>query len=204
MNQTNSSNPSEMWDARYSKRIYAYGKEANVFFANELAKIPIAGLLLPGDGEGRNAVHALKTGWNVIAFDQSAKGRDKAIALAEENDLELDFSVADAREFQCPVLVDVLAYTYFHIPASIRMSTYKRLNGFLTAGGHVIFEAFSTKNIGMGSGGPQTESMCFTIKEVKSLFSDFNNVEVWEEKITLNEGLYHDGEGWVIRARGIK
>ncbi len=197
-------NPSAMWDSRYSKRIYAYGKEPNVFFANELAKIPTAGLLLPGEGEGRNAVHALKNGWNVIAFDQSDKGRDKAVALAEDHGLELDFTVADAREFQCPVLVDVLAYSYFHLPPTDVHSIYDKLNGFLAPGGNLIFEAFSTKNVGMGSGGPQTESMCFTVDEVKSMFSSFKEVEVWEEKITLNEGLYHDGEAWVIRARGMK
>lgn len=197
-------NPSAMWDSRYSKRIYAYGKEPNEFFANELAKIPTAGLLLPGDGEGRNAVHALKDGWNVIAFDQSEKGRDKAVALAEEHGLELDFTVADAREFQCPVLVDVLAYSYFHLPATDVHSVYHKLNDFLAPGGNLIFEGFSTQNIGMGSGGPQTESMCFTVDEVKSMFRSFKEVEVWEEKITLKEGLYHDGQAWVIRARGIK
>ena len=195
---------SNMWDSRYNKTIYAYGKAPNLYFAQELAKIPAAGLLLPGDGEGRNAVHALKEGWNVIAFDQSEKARDKAMALAEENGVELDFTVVDARAFQCPVLVDVLAYTYFHLPATIVLSTYKRLNEFLTPGGQVIFEAFSPKYIGMGSGGPQTESMCFTVKEVKEIFSDFREIEVWEEKILLNEGLYHDGDAWVVRARGIK
>ena len=197
-------NPSAMWDSRYSKRIYAYGKEPNKFFASELSKFPTAGLLLPGDGEGRNAVHALKQGWNVIAFDQSEKGRDKAVALAEDHGFELDFTVADAREFQCPVLVDVLAYSYFHLPAADVHGVYHKLNSFLAPGGNLIFEAFSIKNIGMGSGGPQTESMCFTVEEVKSMFGSFKEVEVWEEKITLNEGLYHDGEAWVIRARGIK
>jgi hypothetical protein len=197
-------NPSEIWDSRYSKRIYAYGKEPNAFFASELSKIPTGGILLPADGEGRNAVHALRLGWNVIAFDQSEKGRDKAIALAEDHGLELEFTVADAREFKCPVLVDVVAYCYFHLPATEVYSIYDRLNGFLASGGNMIFEAFSVKNIGMGSGGPQTESMCFTVEEVKSMFSSFSEVEVWEEKITLKEGLYHDGEAWVIRARGIK
>jgi hypothetical protein len=56
----------------------------------------------------------------------------------------------------------------------------------------------------MGSGGPQTESMCFTVSQVKALFENFNHVEVWEEKINLEEGLYHSGESWVIRAKGTK
>tara|TARA_Y100000385_G_C13100888_1_gene644465 strand:- start:3877 stop:4488 length:612 start_codon:yes stop_codon:yes gene_type:complete len=198
------SNSQEMWDSRFSKRIYAYGKQPNAFFAKELDKIKSAGILLPGEGEGRNAVYALKKGWNVIAFDQSKKGREKALALAEENGVTLDFNIADANLFQCPVLVDVVAYSYFHLPSPMAESVYTRLNTFLTPGGHLIFEAFSTKNIGMGSGGPQTESMCFTVNQVKSLLDDFKHAEVWEEKVKLQEGLYHSGESYVIRARAIK
>lgn len=201
---TTETNSQEMWDSRFSKRIYAYGKLPNAFFAQELKKIRTAGILLPAEGEGRNAVHALKNGWNVIAFDQSEKGREKALSLAEENGVELDYTIADASSFQCPVLVDVLAYTYFHLPSPKAESVYAHLNNFLAPQGNLIFEAFSTKNIGMGSGGPQTESMCFTVNQVKALFGDFTHVEVWEEKVNLQEGLYHSGESWVIRARATK
>lgn len=201
---TTETNSQEMWDSRFSKRIYAYGKLPNAFFAQELKKIRIAGILLPAEGEGRNAVYALKNGWNVIAFDQSEKGREKALSLAEENGVELDYTIADASSFQCPVLVDVLAYTYFHLPSPKAESVYAHLNNFLAPQGNLIFEAFSTKNIGMGSGGPQTESMCFTVNQVKALFGDFTHVEVWEEKVNLQEGLYHSGESWVIRARATK
>ena len=197
-------NSQGMWDSRFSKRIYAYGKLPNAFFAQELSKIRTAGILLPAEGEGRNAVHALKNGWNVIAFDQSEKGREKALSLAAENGVELDYTIADANNFQCPVLVDVLACTYLHLPSPNAESVYARLNNFLAPQGNLIFEAFSTKNIGMGSGGPQTESMCFTVSQVKALFENFNHVEVWEEKINLEEGLYHSGESWVIRAKGTK
>ena len=74
----------------------------------------------------------------------------------------------------------------------------------MTPGGHLIFEAFSEKNIGKGSGGPQTPSMCFTVDCVKQLFADFGKLEVWEETVQLDEGLYHQGEAVVIRARGTK
>lgn len=197
-------NPADIWNERYSKRAYAYGKSPNQFIADELAKLDPAGLLLPGEGEGRNAVHAMENGWNVIAFDQSEQARSKAIALGEERGIYMEYAVADAREFLCPVLVDVLAYCYFHVPGNLQHEIYGRMNRFLNKSGALIFEGFSEKNIGMGSGGPQTPSMCFTEERVRRLFSDFSRVEVWEEKIELHEGLYHDGEAWVIRARGVK
>jgi hypothetical protein len=197
-------NPSDIWNDRYSKKFYAYGKEANEFFKQELSKLNPGGLLLPAEGEGRNAVYAVKQGWNVVAFDQSEKAREKAMALAEENGVELEYAVADATHYLCPVMVDALCYCYFHLPAAQGEEVYARLNGFLQNGGALIFEAFSVKNIGMGSGGPQMESMLFTEEKVRALFADFANVEVWEEKVTLKEGMYHDGEAWIIRARGRK
>ena len=60
------------------------------------------------------------------------------------------------------------------------------------------------KNIGMGSGGPQKANMCFTVEGVSDLLKDLQSVEVWEEKVVLNEGKYHQGEAWVIRAQGVK
>ncbi|CAI8444675.1 MAG: Uncharacterised protein [Cryomorphaceae bacterium] len=204
MNDTMDNNPTKIWNDRYSKTAYAYGTDPNEFFKAELAKLEPAGVLLPAEGEGRNAVHALKEGWNVVAFDQSEAARDKALKLAAEHGQQLEYAVADAQEYLCPVMVDVLAPIYLHPPGASRMEIYIRLSRFVAPGGHLIFEAFSEKNIGMGSGGPQGRSMCFTVEAVQQLFSDFGQLEVWEEKITLNEGLYHNGEAWVIRARGTK
>lgn len=203
MNTTENKN-SQIWNERFSKSVFAYGKEPNSFFAEELAKLTPARLLLPGEGEGRNALHALKQGWNVVAFDQSEKGREKAIALAEEHGQHLEYAVADAKDYLCPVMVDVLAPIYLHVPGNLQAEIYIKLTRYVTPGGHLIFEAFSEKNIGKGSGGPQTPSMCFTVDRVKQLFADFGKLEVWEETVQLDEGLYHQGEAVVIRARGTK
>ena len=63
-----------MWDDRYSTGQYIYGKESNGFFSTELRKRIPGRILLPGEGEGRNAVHAALSGWEVDAFDQSVVG----------------------------------------------------------------------------------------------------------------------------------
>ena len=106
------------------------------------------------------------------------------MSLAAENGAELDYTIAALRTLtsNCPVLVDVLAYTYLHLPSPKAESVYARLNNFLAPQGNLIFEAFSTKNIGMGSGGPQTESMCFTVSQVKALFQNFNPLKFGKKK----------------------
>ena len=197
-------NLEKIWNTRYSKTKYAYGKAPNEFFAIELEKLAPASILFPAEGEGRNAVHALSKGWNVIAFDLSIQGREKAIALAQEHGYIIDYSVADAAFFECPKKVEVVVYCYFHVAKSMKRNIYNRLNSFLSEDGVLIFEGFSVNNVGMGSGGPQNKEMCFSTQEVQGIFSDFKTVKVWEEKITLQEGEYHNGEAWVIRATGTK
>jgi len=57
----------KFWEERYSDEEYIYGKDPNVFFRTELGKLNPNSILLPADGEGRNAIFAAKTGWDVTA-----------------------------------------------------------------------------------------------------------------------------------------
>ena len=67
------------WDERYSSDEYVYGTEPNKFLKEQIQKIkPVGNLLLPGEGEGRNAVFAAMLGWVVYAFDQSSVAKIKA------------------------------------------------------------------------------------------------------------------------------
>ena len=91
---------SNFWDERYSSEEYVYGVEPNQFFKQVLDKIPVPGkLLLPGEGEGRNAVYAAKCGWLVDAYDQSINAQKKALKLAEINDVIINYSVVDLAKF---------------------------------------------------------------------------------------------------------
>lgn len=49
----------DFWNERYATDVYAYGTEPNAYFKACLDTIPKPGrLLLPAEGEGRNAVYA--------------------------------------------------------------------------------------------------------------------------------------------------
>lgn len=71
-----------IWNERYGKEEYVYGEEPNVFFAAQLTKLQNGVIILPCEGEGRNAVYAASQGWKVNAFDTSEAGKTKAIQLA--------------------------------------------------------------------------------------------------------------------------
>lgn len=85
----------EFWNERYSTEAFAYGKNPNVFFKQELDKLGKGRILLPADGEGRNSIYAAKLGFDVYACDLSISGKTKAEALAAEEKVEINYLVGD-------------------------------------------------------------------------------------------------------------
>ena len=71
----------EFWNARYSQKEYVYGINPNQYFEQQLRKLKQGQILLPAEGEGRNAVFASEQGWEVDAFDISESGKGKALKL---------------------------------------------------------------------------------------------------------------------------
>ena len=53
-------------------------------------------------------------------------------------------------------------------------------------------------------GGPKDVESLFSIEEIKSDFPNYEFIELAEKVIELNEGLYHNGIGSVIRFLGRK
>ena len=71
----------KFWNERYADSQYAYGTEPNAFFKSQIDQRPAGRILLPAEGEGRNAVYAATLGWDVYAFDFSTKAKEKALLL---------------------------------------------------------------------------------------------------------------------------
>ena len=61
-----------MWDEKFGRDGYLYGKEPNVFLKNAIDAIEKpASILFLGEGEGRNAVYAASKGHKSFALDNS-------------------------------------------------------------------------------------------------------------------------------------
>ncbi|MDV7393210.1 class I SAM-dependent methyltransferase, partial [Arthrospira platensis SPKY1] len=89
----------EFWNERYREPGYVYGTTPNVFLAKMLLGLPVGRALFPAEGEGRNAVYAASLGWEVVCFDQSEVGREKALALAQEKGVEIDYRISCIEDF---------------------------------------------------------------------------------------------------------
>jgi SAM-dependent methyltransferase len=169
---------SNFWDERYSSEEYVYGTEPNQFFKEQLQKInPTGKLLLPGEGEGRNAVFAAKLGWVVDAFDQSSVARMKAFKLAELNKVEINYSNVDLGKFiPQKNYYDCAAIVFVHLPSEIRSGFYRKIVESLKPEGKIILELFSKYQLGKDSGGPQDLNMLSSIEEIKNSFKDLKTL----------------------------
>ncbi|SHM08552.1 class I SAM-dependent methyltransferase [Flavobacterium saccharophilum] len=200
----------ERWNDRYSNEEFAYGEEPNNFFKEQIEKLNAGTILFPAEGEGRNAVYAAKLGWEVAAFDISEEGKNKALKLAEANNVTIDYKVGalETLNYQ-PQQFDAIALIYAHFPAEIKSALHKMLETYLRKDGIIIFEAFSKKHleylaINDKVGGPKDIESLFSIEEIKADFPNYEIIQLEETEIELNEGLFHNGKGSVIRFVGRK
>ena len=180
--------------------MYHYGKAPNVFFAQQLGQIPKGKILLPGEGEGRNAVYSAIKGWQVKAFDYSEEGRKKAMALAENYDVEIDYELIEATKFDSKNTYDVVAMIFAHFGGEERMELCKKLESLLAPGGYLIMEVFSKNQLGRESGGPKDLDLLYSKDEVKAMFPNLDFIILEEAKVALDEGATHQGDAAVIRA----
>ncbi|KAA1267740.1 class I SAM-dependent methyltransferase [Leptospira interrogans] len=200
----------DRWNERYNKEEFAFGEQPNEYLKEQLEKLKIGTILFPAEGEGRNAVFAAKLGWNVSAFDISIEGKKKAFRLAEANQVKIDYQIGELQTLDYhSEQFDAIALIYAHFPAEIKSYYHKTLSQYLRKDGLVILEAFSKKHIhyvlkNEKVGGPRELEMLFSIDEIKSDFENYEIIELEEKEIELKEGLFHNGNGSVIRFVGRK
>jgi len=193
------------WDERYDTEQYVYGKDPNEFFSLEIDKLVPGKILLPGEGEGRNAVYAASRGWTVAAFDQSRVGSQKAHRLAKEMGVQLDYQISGIESYHFRQdHYDVVGLTFVHVPPLFRKKLHEQVLHALKPGGVVILEAFHTSQLGNDTGGPQSLEMLF---DKATILDDFNGLDtLFMDELTtsLQEGLFHKGNANIIRYLGEK
>ncbi|MFN4763457.1 class I SAM-dependent methyltransferase [Gillisia sp. Q332] len=195
----------DFWDERYKQNDYAYGKNPNEYLKSKLEDFEPGVILFPAEGEGRNSVFAAKKGWKVSAFDISAEGKKKALRLAEEEGVEINYHTTPLSSLgYCKNQFDAIALIYAHLQPDERKDYFGFFTQILKNNGKIIFEGFSKKHLEYQAkypnvGGPKEERMLFSEKEIKEAFADLDFLEFYEGEIDLNEGEFHKGKGWVIR-----
>jgi ubiquinone/menaquinone biosynthesis C-methylase UbiE len=201
----------DFWNNRYKENTFAYGKNPNVFFKESLEKLNVSGkILLPAEGEGRNAVYAATKGLDVLAFDISEEGKNKAFKLADLENVEFTYLVGELNQLNIKKnSFDALALIYAHFPENQKKELHKELSELIKPNGYIILEGFSVNNLAYREknpkvGGPANVSMLYSVEEIKNTFKNFEIIELQETEVELNEGQFHYGLACVIRFIGKK
>lgn len=195
----------DFWEARYANAEFAYGTSPNRFFSDSILRIPPGRMLLPGEGEGRNAVYAALKGWEVDAYDQSHNGAGKAIELAGKQGVSINYTVGplEMQSFR-PRYYDAAALIFLHLSPSIRSEVHMRIAEALRPGGWLILEAFHTSQLDCNTGGPRSFEMLYDRELLIRDFPGLSLLELEEREVELDEGVYHLGKAKVIRLMGRK
>lgn len=195
----------EFWNERYSKEEYVYGRQPNHFFKQTIDRLNPGKLLLPGEGEGRNAVYAAKQGWDVYAFDYSEEGRKKALALASEYGVKIEYDLLSADKITLPAEeFDTAAILFVHLQKDVFQNLLQKVISSLKSGGSLMMEIYSEKQLGRDTGGPKSKDLLYTTEEIGTWLSNLDIALLEEKVIDLHEGRHHTGEAVVIQSIGNK
>jgi SAM-dependent methyltransferase len=194
-----------MWDERYSEPGYAYGTEPNQFLASVADRIPKGRVLCLAEGEGRNAVFLAGLGHEAIAVDASRVGLTKAQALARQRGVRLDTVHADLADFTIePGFFEGIVSIFSHLPPLVRAALHERCLRGLAPGGVFILEAFTPRQLELGTGGPKTRELLMELAVVRQELPGLRFEIARELERPVIEGTYHTGNAAVVQILAVK
>ena len=191
-----------LWESRYQGGEDLFGRAPNCFFQEALQARPPGRLLLPGEGEGRNALAALRLGWSVAAFDLAETARTRALARAEAQGFTLAYEVGalpaipDTPAFDG--LFDFIAVIFVHLPAVLRRQSHQALAARLAPGGTLLIQSFAPSQAARPGMGPNSTAR---LASPGTLARDCRGLEVLrarECEVVLDEGPLHTGPAAVV------
>lgn len=188
----------EMWNRLYGSDVYAFGMEVNHYLKEKLSGLTPGRVLLPGEGEGRNAVYCALQGWEVFAFDLSRTGKRKADRLARLRDVQIDYRVGDVMDMDYPLnYFDALVLVFAHFIPEKRRLYHKWLGSYLKEGGVLILEGFVRPE-----GFPS--DIRYHPEEIREDFNGFEFREFQVKTENLSEGVVIRGAAEVLQVYGEK
>jgi len=194
-----------MWNERYNTDDYVYGTEPNTFLLEHYRTIPMGKVLCLGEGEGRNAVFLARQGYQVTAVDSSEVGREKALRLAQQHGVAINYVHADLAEFDIGENQwDGIVSIFCHLPPPVRQRIHQQVPIALKRGGAFLLEAYTPAQLKFGTGGPSDEAMLMTADKLREELSglDFETLQEVEREVV--EGTHHTGHAAVLQAVALK
>lgn len=191
----------EFWDQNFSDKEFVYGKQANQFIQQKshlLSKNSTIGCF--AEGEGRNAIYLAGLGHEVIAYDQSTVGLEKAKQLAVEQGVNVQAIPMDltkekviSRQFDAAIMV------FGHVPAEDQHFFIHNIIAAVKPGGYVMFEVYSEDQLDYQTGGPREKEMLYHPSDVLQWIMPHHCLHFYYGEVDRKEGKKHTGLSHVIQ-----
>ncbi|MDE3212450.1 MAG: class I SAM-dependent methyltransferase [Bacteroidota bacterium] len=194
----------DLWNQRYRENPTVYGSKPNEFFKQFIDTHKAGSLLLPAEGEGRNALYAASKGWKVDAFDFSEEAREKALKRAAERKLTIHYQTMRIQDFEPGKKYDAIALIYVHLPEGVRKEFHEKVYKALAPGGFLVLEAFAKEQLRNQSGGPKDKALLYDAPTICGDFPFIHQLYCGQKEVILNEGPFHSGKADVLQLVGQK
>ncbi len=191
----------EFWDTRYRNDGFRFGTNPNDYLVQQIKPLPHQGkALCLADGEGRNGVWLAKLGYEVTSVDISSEGIEKAKKLANDNQVQMHFDVADIKFYPFDLQsFDLIVSIFFHTPAALRREIHQKVIKALKPGGCFIMEAYSPEQIGQNTGGPKELDLLVELTDVVNDFPGMTITHQYTGPRRVVEGDAHKGDAFVTQ-----
>lgn len=154
------------WNARYAEPGDSSEEIPIPFLVESLDQLGSGKALVLAAGRGRNAVFLAEQGFDVTALDVSEKGLEQCQALAEARGVRLKTVAADLDDFDLgKANYDLITMIYFYQP-----SLFPGVRRALKAGGHFLFQTFSTEHAEVGTFGPRNPAFLASKETIRDAF----------------------------------
>lgn len=186
--------PGSAWDKRYDREMYVYGTEPVDFLVQIAPRLRPGRALVLAAGEGRNAVWLAQQGFDVTAVDVSARGLEKARALAARREVSITTVVADLDTFEMGAdRWDLVTDFYYHDTA-----LYDRVMRALKPGGFFVLQNFTLDQPATNRFGPKRPAWLVAPNQLTRAFDGWRIRHYEDVVVELDEGM-HRGPGAVAR-----
>ena len=197
--------PRRFWDNRYAEPDWAYGREPNDFLQEQAQQLKAGEALCLAEGQGRNAVHLATLGHRVTAQDLSPVGLNRAERLAQEHGVAIHCLCCDLNDLQLePESTDLVVAIWMHLPPDLRARVHADAVRALRPGGHLILEAYTPRQLTLGTGGPPTADLLIEPDQLRLELRGLDWLVLREQERWIEEGPYHHGQSAVVQALGHK
>ncbi|MBU3621678.1 bifunctional 2-polyprenyl-6-hydroxyphenol methylase/3-demethylubiquinol 3-O-methyltransferase UbiG [Polynucleobacter sp. CS-Odin-A6] len=191
------SNATQFWNERFDKAEFIFGKEPNEFLVKQSTRYLKQGnsILCISDGEGRNGVWLAKQGMQVTGFDVSDIALAKARQFAEENQVNINYSLSDTDGFDwSPNSYDAVVGIFIQFAdPQMRSRIFQQIKQTLKPSGIFILQGYTPKQLEYKTGGPSLIEHLYTEEMIRELSHGFEILDLCCYEKELSEGPRHTG-----------